>query len=271
MINQKTLVSINIALLLSYLSFWFFSYFFPNAIFDNYSSLFFAIVTVLFSVLSLYASSVFNRLGNYFKTPSLIMSLGLLCNGLGDVFWYILGINGNTIDYPSVADVWYILFYPITFLGVHVLFLYISKEEIRLPRLVNLIYIESILLFLLGSFISLRYSSLPVFSSFTLDLSSTFDVLYMIADLFLLVHVFVILGFISNYPKAEHHLIPILYLMAFSFLLTFIADILFGYSTELGIYETSGFVDIIFLLFSFVMSISIIRLAYAAKPKFFKI
>jgi two-component system, sensor histidine kinase PdtaS len=270
MITLKRLISINIVILLSYLIFWTVSSFLPNFVFDSYNSLLSALVSLLLSLSAMYSASIFNTFGKYFKVPALLISMGLLCNGLGDLFWYFLGMNGAVIVYPSIADIWYVLFYPITFLGIHILFAYINKAELSLPKLIHFITIGAFILFILGIFLSLKYTSVGFIPILNADIASFFDMVYLLADVFLLVHVLIILGFISNYPDVEHHLISPLYMITLSLIIVFIADVLFGYLTETGSYTSSGFTELLYLFFVFFMGTATSEIAYSTKPKFFK-
>lgn len=270
MITLKRLTYINIVILVSYLIFWVISSFIPNFVFDSYNSLLAAIVSLLLSLSAMYSASIFNTFGKYFKVPALLISMGLICNGLGDLFWYFLGMTGDGIPYPSIADIWYVLFYPITFLGLYILFAYINKAELSLSKFIHFITISAFILFLLGIFFSLKYTSLGFISILNVDIASLFDMLYLLADVFLLLHVLIILGFISNYPDVEHHLISPLYMITFSLIIVFVADVLFGYLTETGSYTSTGFTELLYLFFVFFMSTATSEIAYADKPKFFK-
>jgi|GEM_PF-5731032 len=270
MLTLKRLLLANTVTLILYLSFWIYATLFNSYLFDNYTSYIYTFVSFIFSLVALYSTSFLNKQGSYFKTPSLILAMGLLCTSIGDLIWYLLSLNSVQIDYPSIADIWYVLFYPITFLGLHVLVLYINKNEVVVPLAAKLIYFESFLLILLGLLLSLKVTSLGFLGVIGLNTASIFDMLYMFSDALLLLHTFVLLGFISNMHNIDHKLISIIYSMDFSLVLLFIADVIFGYTTELGLYVQSDYVDTLFILFTYFMSVSIIKMSFAPKPKPFK-
>jgi diguanylate cyclase (GGDEF)-like protein len=201
-----------------------------------------------------------NRLGVTFY----ILALAILLNTLGDVTWAILQDGFGLSPFPSVADAFYLAYYPVFLIAIlHLPALRPSHREAFLAfQDISIVLLASILFFwnfVLGP--AIQASMQEPLAMQVLSLA------YPVCDLVLL---WAVILLIFRKPAAGRQ-VPLLVIGAAASLFLF-TDWLYSYQSVLGIYASGGMLDIgwigAYLLFALAgaLQIASVRQAGAAPP-----
>ncbi len=176
------------------------------------------------------------------------ISAGLVTWGIGQMFWsiYYNVILNVEVPYPSLADIGYILSWPLWSIGI-----------INLSRATGAhISIKSIkgklLLFLIPLiFIALSYWLLIVIArqGALTDLSAGyikvfFDLAYPIGDVVILTLAVLIFGLSINYLGGKYRIS--IFTLLLGFVINYVVDFAFSYTTTAGTYYNGHWVDLLF-------------------------
>jgi len=187
------------------------------------------------------------------------LSIGLISWGIGQMFWSIFYniILNIEVPYPSIADYFYILSWPLWFLGM----IHLSKAtgaRFSIKKLEG----QFLLLLIPLVLIALSYYLLIIIARdgtlFTSneDLQKIFfDLAYPIGDVIILTTSTLIFGLSFKYLGGKYK-IPILCLLA-AFVLNYITDFSFAYTTTKELYYNGHWVDILYPTVLALLSISI--------------
>jgi PAS domain S-box-containing protein len=163
------------------------------------------------------------------------MAIGLLSNTLADTSWTILEIGLHQEIYPSIADVFYLAFYPFFALGIFLLPAapLSSSEKSKTVLDMAIISITAVLLywlFLIGPLMEAGGES---------SLALIISVAYPIMDL-LLAFALVFLIYRKLSTKDDRRAI---HLLTFGIMIFVVADAFYAVQTQLETYATGNLVD----------------------------
>lgn len=184
---------------------------------------------------------------------SLALSLGLIAWSGGMVIWnYYLFFTEVSVPYPSAADIIFILSWPLWTYGIWELseavgikfaWKKVSKGFLIIPLIVTLFSVYLLMYVARGG---VTYENFP---------KLFFDLFYPLGDIVILtvtVSIFLLLRkFLGGVYKT-----PMLILL-FGFLLNYISDFLFSYTTTKETYFNGHVVDFLFMTTMFVLSIGL--------------
>jgi len=170
------------------------------------------------------------------------IALAMFLYFLGDIIWFILEVGLKVSPFPSLADGFYLAFYPVFLVGA---FLLVEKpatpgELIKRTIDMGIILMSATLGFwklLIGPMVSSN-AGLP-----TLDLG--ISLAYPVGDLVLLGAVFLIIHY-----RSEKQAIMPMYILAGSLLATIIGDSIYSYQALLGTYVSGGPLDLTWVVSS---------------------
>lgn len=184
---------------------------------------------------------------------SLALSLGLIAWSGGMVIWnYYLFFTEISVPYPSAADIIFILSWPLWTYGIWELseavgikfaWQKVKKGFLIIPLLVTLFSVYLLMYVARGG---VTYENFP---------KLFFDLFYPLGDIVILtvtVSIFLLLRkFLGGIYK-----VPI-FILLFGFLLNYISDFLFSYTTTKETYFNGHVVDFLFMTTMFVLSIGL--------------
>jgi diguanylate cyclase (GGDEF)-like protein len=187
------------------------------------------------------------------QSRSLAASWGMLClatlfYALGDLSWAVLELVLNEPPFPSIADLFYLLYYPLLLIGVILL---PSEPGSRAERVNTLLDSSIVLIASLLGFYNLLVA--PILHSNTgyPAVQQAILVAYPVGDMVL----FAALILIINYRS--HRLAPLAaILMAASLIFTILTDGIYSYQTVAGTYRTGGLLDMGWVLQSLLMGLA---------------
>ncbi len=196
----------------------------------------FAIGSGLAAIGLLYGAS--NSIGRTRKAW-MVLAIAQIVYALGDVSWAVIEAGLRENPFPSVADVFYLAFYPIFALGIFLLptVPLSSRERIKFLLDAGIVVIASIFLFWV-------FMIAPIIASNeSVDLSLVVSVAYPVMDLVVLAAfmelIFRKLSFAGSKP---------LFLLAFGLVIWLIADVIFSIQTQAGTYVSSSLLDTLWLI-----------------------
>ena len=188
------------------------------------------------------------------------LSIGLLCWSGGMVIWnYYLFFTEIEVPYPSLADAVFILSWPFWTFGVY----HLSKATgarfglksrggkhllYIIPAIVSLVSYYLLFQVARGGEIDLSVEAYQLF----------FDLFYPIGDVVILTIVAVVYS-LSRKLLGGKYKIPILILFT-GFGLNYLTDLIFSYTTTVETYFNGHFVDLLFTITMYVLSLSIIEM-----------
>ena len=197
----------------------------------------------------------------YFKSAVgkgiLFLSSGLLIWSVGNfVFsYYVFFLNSN-IPYPSLADGFFIIAWPLWFAGVY----YLSQAtgvKYGLKRKMGQLYliIVPIISIAISYYLLVTVAREGSITSGGGLLKVFFDFAYPLGDTIIITLAFLVYGLSLKYLGGKYRL-PILIIL-FGFVLMFLADFSFSYTTTLGTYYGGSPFDLLFVAALFAISFGI--------------
>jgi diguanylate cyclase (GGDEF)-like protein len=168
-----------------------------------------------------------------------LIALSVLATALGDSSWGILELGLNEQPFPSIADFFYLLNYPLLLAGVLLLPQTPVRREKPIKKALDagIVMVAAILVFwnfLMGPLVaSNRDYPLP---------AQTILVAYPVGDLVLLWALLRII-YKHSYQQEEND-VPA-FLLAASLVVTIVADCIFTYQEVMETYVSGGFLDIL--------------------------
>ncbi|MGB9980064.1 PAS domain S-box protein [Methanobacterium sp.] len=170
----------------------------------------------------------------HIKIAWIILGISVLCYAIGDSIWAFIELVLHQEPFPSIADVFYLLFYPLFALGIWYLpRKSISRDEkLKLIMDMSIIIIASVLI--LGTFLIV-----PFIYSNEDPLINLISVFYIIGDIILLFAVVRIL--FNNFRNIYRS--PLL-LLGIGISIQVITDSIYSYQTILETYISGGYLDI---------------------------
>lgn len=221
---------------------------------DNFNFVY-TVTMLCISLLLFFRSAIFAYSKRIVICHPIFFSLALMSYALGEATWHIYTTYYEIqLPYPSLADIWYTLFYPFALGGIVLLIAQIQNANIRILRL------TTFALVLISLF---SYLFIVMFSdnlAGTVDVKTIFDVSYIIWDAILLAAVMILIGATIVSPLPNKLFFPTAFLSGLGILLMLIADTLFAYGTEVGTYIEGGKIDALYLITFYVLSLAALKM-----------
>jgi len=168
-----------------------------------------------------------------------VLAVAQVCLAVGDLIWMALEILGLE-PFPSIADFFYLVFYPLFFSGILMLTVRKSTgyETARTALDIAVIIISAVIVFS-----SQLISPMAVAGRGEPILNQVLTIAYPVGDLAMLGGLAIL---IFNRPK---DLLPLpLYTLALSLVVMVGADVIYSAETIEGVYQTGNMVDALWLL-----------------------
>lgn len=187
----------------------------------------------------------------------LLMSMGTISWSLGNFVWsfYNFVLHQN-MPYPSLADIGYVLAVPMWAIGVYYLSqatgVKFSLRRLRGRVLLIVLPIVAAIFSYYFLFVIARNSSIEVKDGL---LKIFLDFYYPIGDWVILTMSFLLFGLSLKYLGGKFRL-PV-FITIIGFIIMFMADFSFSYTTTVGTYYNGNLADLLFALAMFVISIGI--------------
>jgi hypothetical protein len=210
----------------------------------------------MLSLVSFGLLAMFHEFGVFYKTGkwhtgTLMFSSALLSWGIAEIIWNILTKNPDMeIPYPSLADIPFTAFYPLITGG---LFIISAKVRGSYQGIINWIVLA-------GTGVISAVYAMIIFKggAFFPDqpelLKSFFDLSYLVWDATLLVFLLYLAGNIIGYSKSKFYSLRTTAIIGVGVTLLLVADILFAYATDLGIFQGGGIIDVVYLTSAFLIA-----------------
>jgi PAS domain S-box-containing protein len=193
----------------------------------------FSIVIDLLVVLTLFYAVIRSAYyGRRVQMAWMFIALAFSFYTIGDILWAILELGFNQNPFPSVADGFYLIFYPLFAIGIY----YLSKFSFTRSEMLK-IFIDMGIIFITVGLIFWTFLIMPTLSSQQNSFANIISVSYIIGDFLLF---FVLLRWI--YSKYNEYFVPILFL-SMGILFMIITDSVYAYQTLQGIYIPGGLLD----------------------------
>ncbi|WP_048190574.1 PAS domain S-box protein [Methanobacterium sp. SMA-27] len=176
-----------------------------------------------------------------FKIAWMLIMASVVSYTLGDISWAILELGYHTNPFPSISDIFYLLFYPLFALGLYYLshFSFNRSEKIKISLNIGIIIVTISLIFW-------TFLIIPALSGEETLISTIVSIIYIIGDLLLF---FVLLRVI--YSKFSELYAPVIFL-SIGILVQIFTDTIFALQTLQGTYISGGLLDTGWIL-SFVL------------------
>jgi hypothetical protein len=228
---------------------------------NYYFALVFGLLPLFGGAFGIVNSKKWGMLSSVFGRALFFTSAGLVTWGIGQVIfsYYNLFLNVE-IPYPSVADAVFILSWPLWAIGIANLWKASGvKYGLRTRTGKIILWIIPTLL----AFLS-YYLLVIVARGGSLDFSGNdglkvfFDLAYPIGTLVILTMTTLVYGLSQNHLGGMFRR-PV-YLLLFGFVLNYIADFAFSYTTTLGTFYSANWVDLLFVTTMFILSLAVARM-----------
>jgi len=183
----------------------------------------------------LYAAALSRRWNRKLYKSWLILSLATLSFTMGDLVWSYQEVFLEIEPLYSIADIFYLAYYPIFLLGIFSLpsFEFTIRERFKMILDFGIVMIAAIIMFwefIIGPIIQ---------DSATFDLESIIFIIYPVGDLILLTSVMELL-FRKIYGKEKTTFI----FLAAGMIALIITDTVFLHKLMAGLYEAGGLIDL---------------------------
>jgi hypothetical protein len=171
----------------------------------------------------------------------------LISYAIAQFVWLSYNLFSNVeIPYPSVADVFFLLFFPLVFTGF-ILLLNMYKQSITKKMLIQFAIIVPVV-----SIISLAVIFKPDISSDLSFWQKTLNIVYPVSDTLLLCLILIMLRISGGYFRST-----ILFFAAAG-TMQLVADFLFTYRSASGTYWNGDIADLFFMIASYLFLLSFV-------------
>jgi two-component system, sensor histidine kinase PdtaS len=191
------------------------------------------IIGLLVSISLFYASYHSRKEGQNTQIAWMLMGIAILCYTLGDITWGVLELGYNQNPFPSVADIFYLIFYPLFALGIF--FLPRDKfshfEELKIILEMGIVILTVGLIF----WIFLIEPNLLHQEEY---FSSIITITYIIGDFVLF---FALMRLLYGRFKEKYH--GPLILLGLGVISLIVSDSVYSYQTLQGTYISGGLLD----------------------------
>lgn len=233
-------------------------------VFNNYSSLFsvlddiiFLSINFLVLLILFYVTKQSSKLGRGAFIGWTLITLSIVVTLIGNIIWILLSAGFNQVSFPSIADIFYLTYYPLILIGIFYLPVEKTKEIRRYQVLLDTgILIISAALILWIVLIDPILQNNPVNS-----IGMGIYMSYLLLDIFLL---FTLIYLFSNwFGKVKK--VPFTFLTISTVILV-LTNIIFVYQFLFGEYKSGGLLDAGWLI-SYVLT-ALAGISYIKNDKF---
>jgi two-component system, sensor histidine kinase PdtaS len=218
------------------------------------------IIGVLVSISLFYASYHSRKEGRNTQIAWMLMGVAVLSYVLGDITWGVLELGYNQNPIPSVADIFYLIFYPIFALGIF--FLPRDKfnhfEELKIILEMGIVILTVGLIF----WIFLIEPNLSHQQEF---FSSIITITYIIGDFVLF---FALMRLLYSRFKEKYH--GTLIILGLGVISLIVSDSIYSYQTLQGTYISGGLLDTGWILGLILLGLAAILQASDKKYNFYQ-
>ncbi len=193
----------------------------------------FPIVIDLLIVLALYYATIRSaKYGKQVQIAWMFIALAFTSYTIGDIIWAVLELGIHQNPFPSIADVFYLIFYPLFAMGIYYLprLSFTKTEKLK-------IFLDLAIIVISVGLIFWTFIIIPTLSSQQNSFANIISVIYIIGDFLL---IFVLLRGI--YSRYNEHIIPILFL-SMGILVMIVSDSIYAIQTLQGTYLSGGLLD----------------------------
>ncbi|MCX6752381.1 MAG: hypothetical protein NTZ87_02680 [Candidatus Nomurabacteria bacterium] len=184
---------------------------------------------------------------------------GLVSYAVAQFVWLFYNVSSSVeIPYPSIADVFFLLFFPLIFIGF-MLFINTFKQSIT-----KKVAIESVILVPIVFIVSLAIIFRPDLSSDLSFMQKALNILYPVSDTLFLCLILIVLRVSGGYLRST------ILLFVTAGIMQLIADFLFTYRSANDIYWNGDVSDLAFTIASFLFLLSFVyfmQKMVGAKPQ----
>ncbi|MBZ2165414.1 histidine kinase dimerization/phosphoacceptor domain -containing protein [Methanobacterium spitsbergense] len=215
-----------------------------------------SVVIDLLVVLTLFYATIRSaHLGLRVQIAWMIMTVAFMVYAIGDILWAILELGLQQNPFPSVADVFYLTFYPLFALGIYYLarFSFTRSEKLK-------IFIDMGTVIITVGLIFWTFLIIPTLSSPENLFTTNVSAIYIIGDFLLLLVLLRLL-----YSKVDENYGSVLFL-GMGILVLICTDTIFAFQTLQGTYVSGGLLDTGWIL-SFVL-VGLAAFLQASEEKF---
>ncbi|WP_048189850.1 sensor histidine kinase [Methanobacterium sp. SMA-27] len=215
-----------------------------------------SLVIDLLVILTLfYAAKRSASQGRRVQIAWIIMTVAFIVYVMGDISWAIMEIGFHQNPFPSVADVFYLIFYPIIAISIYYLtrFSFTRTEKLK-------IFIDMGIIIITLGLIFWTFLIIPTLNNQENLFAAIVSVIYIVGDFLLL---FVLLRLL--YSKFDDNYGPI-FLLGMGILVLICTDTIFAFQTLQESYITGGLLDTGWIL-SFIL-IGLAAYLQASREKF---
>jgi len=210
-----------------------------TVLFENNSSLMmgfgdiFPILVDLLVVLTLfYATARSIKYGKKVQIAWMFITFAFIFYTAGDIIWAILELGIHDSPFPSIADGFYLIFYPFFAIGIYYLskFSFTKTEKLKIFLDMGIIIISVGLIFW-------TFLIVPILSNGEDSFANTISAIYIIGDFLLF---FVLLKGI--YSKYDEGFVSLVFL-SMGIMVMIVSDIIFAVQTSQGTYLSGSLLD----------------------------
>ena len=211
-----------------------------------FSDIFLPVIEILVVLSLFYAAKFSYKQGKRVQISWLILGVAVLSYAIGDSLWTILELVIHQQPFPSIADLFYLLFYPLFTLGIY----YLPKISLSRNEELKLI-IDTAIIGITVGLILWTFLIIPTINSNQDFLGSIISIAYIIGDIILL---FALIRILFNNFKNTYRR-PLI-ILGVGIIVQIITDSFYSYQSVHGTYISGGFLDT-----GWVLSFTLIGLA----------
>ena len=164
-----------------------------------------------------------------------VIAAAQLCYAVADIIYAVLEVGLHEAPFPSVADFFYIVYYPLIFIGIRLL---VDTRVSRYEGLKTFLDISIVMLASLMGCVNYLLGPILISGAESPWLDQALSLAYPIGDLVL---IWALMTLLFRLPKGQHP--GPLWIMATSMTVMIVTDFVFGYQSLLGTYQ-GGLVDL---------------------------
>lgn len=203
-----------------------------------FSDLISPIIAILVALSLFYAAKISGKQHRRVQIAWMILGIAVLFYVMGDIMWAFMELILHQQPFPSVADVFYLSFYPLFALGVY----YLPKVSFSRNEEFKLVIDATILILTVG-IILWTFLIMPTLNSNDDLIGSIISITYIIGDIVLL---FALIRIVfSNFKNTYRE--PLI-LLGLAIITQIISDIVYSYQSLHGTYISGGILDVGWIL-----------------------
>ncbi|EKF85995.1 PAS domain S-box protein [Methanobacterium formicicum] len=180
-----------------------------------------------------YAAYRSSKQGTHMQIAWTLLGVAILCYAIGDVIWGVLELGYNQNPFPSLADIFYLLFYPFFVMGVY----FFPREHFNRLEELKIILEMGIMILTVGLILWIFLIE-PNISSREDFLAMIISITYVIGDFILL---FAMMRLIYSKFKEEYY--STMLLLGLGIIALIISDCIYSYQNLQGTYISGGLLD----------------------------